>query len=283
MPDSLTVCLGEHTYRVERPWGKLPTTMSLSYVSAVAVDSHGHVYLSQRSDPPIVVFDRDGAFVGAWGSGAIVDPHGMYIGPDDHVWVVDRDAHQIVKFDARGEICLTLGQRHSARFQKPFNHPAGVAVDADGDVYVADGYGNSMVHRFSRAGEWKTSWGVPGDGPGEFSTPHAVRVGRNGHVLICDRENNRLQFFSTAGEYIGEWSDLYHPMDVHIDSAGNVYVSDQIPRLSMFSAGGQLVGRCRPALYGAHGIWIDTTGDIYLAEVSPMDRLTKLVRVRDGI
>jgi hypothetical protein len=84
------------------------------------------------------------------------------------------------------------------------------------------------------------------------------RVAASGRVIVADRENNRLQVFDAGGQYLTSWSDVYHPMDVFVDADDSVYVTDQIPRLSKFGSDGTLLGRCRPVLIGAHGIWIDS-------------------------
>jgi peptidylglycine monooxygenase len=253
--------------------------MQLRSVSDVAVDSQGQVYVYQRADPPVVVFDASGQYVRAWGSGLIADAHGMFISPEDLVFLVDRDAHQVVVCDASGRVQLVLGERHRPRLGTPFNHPADVTVAPDGDIYVADGYGNSAVHRFNAHGVWRASWGEPGSGPGQFTTPHAIRVTSDGRVLVADRENNRVQVFRTDGAYLAAWSDVYHPMDLYVDPDGTIYVTDQIPRLSTLTPDGALRGRCRPVLYGAHGICGDRDGNLFLAEAAPMDRVTKLSRL----
>jgi peptidylglycine monooxygenase len=152
-------------------------------------------------------------------------------------------------------------------------------VAANGDIYVADGYGNSTVHVFSPGGELKRTWGRPGSGPGEFSVPHAVRIHPDGRVLVTDRENHRVQVFSPDGEYLNAWGDFFRPMDLYVDPDGMVYVTDQVPRLSMLTPEGKLVGRCRPVLNGAHGIFGDSGGNLYLAEAAPENRLTKLTRL----
>jgi DNA-binding beta-propeller fold protein YncE len=272
----LFVALADRRYAVVRPWGALPADIEYGVVSHVAVDSGDNVYVFQRGDPPVVVFDADGAFLRAWGTGQIADPHGIYITPDDLVVLVDRDGHRVMGFDAFGRLRFTLGERERPRWQAPFNHPADVAVAPTGDIYVADGYANSAVHRFSPDGELKQSWGRPGYGAGELTTPHAIWVDREGHVLVADRENNRIQVFTADGEYLDSWGDHYHPMDIYVDADRLVYVTDQIPRLSMLSADGRLVGRCRPVLYGAHGVWGDSRGNLYLAEAAPTNRITKL-------
>jgi peptidylglycine monooxygenase len=275
----LVVGLGDQLYAVERPWGELPAGVRISGISDVAVDSQDRVYAFQRSDPPIVIFDRSGAYLGSWGNGMIADAHGIYCSPDDRIVLTDRDAHQVLSFDTDGTLRQALGERHRPEFQSPFNHPADVALAPNGDLYVADGYANSTVHWFAPDGTLRRTWGKPGSGPGEFTTPHAVRVHPDGRVLVADRENNRVQLFTAEGEYLDAWPDLYHPMDIYVDGQGRVYVTDQIPRLSLFSPDGTLIGRCRPVLNGAHGVFGDSHGDLYLAEVVAQDRITKLVRM----
>ena len=275
LDENLVVAMGDRRYRVERPWGELPSDIRLHAVSQLAVDSHGRVYVFQRSDPPVVVFEASGAFRTAWGHGRIADGHGIYIAEDDRVFLVDRDAHQILIFSGDGEEIGALGARHTPRFQAPFNHPTDVAVAPDGEIYVSDGYGNACVHRFSADGEHLATWGEPGAGPGAFTTPHAVWVDGTGRVLVADRENNRVQVFDRDGRYLDEWSDLYHPMDICEDDQGMILITDQIPRLSMLSPNGGLVGRCRAVWNMAHGVAANGTGDIFLAEMQP-NRITKL-------
>jgi peptidylglycine monooxygenase len=253
--------------------------MEFTLVSSVAVDSKDRVFVCQRGDPPIVVFDSSGEYIGAWGSGVVADPHGISVSRDDRVWVVDRDAHQVLAFDSFGHHVLSLGERHRPQFQRPFNHPADVAVADSGDIFIADGYGNSVVHRFDREGRLQGSWGSPGSGDGQFTTPHAIWLDRDERVLVADRENNRIQVFDQNGVFLGGWYDFYHPMDLYQDVDGLIYVTDQIPRVSVINAYGELVGRGRPVLYGAHGIWGDSKGDFYLAEGRPTNRLTKLICV----
>lgn len=275
----LVVGLRNRRYRVERPWGETPGGISIDVVSQVAVDSNDNVYVAQRIDPPVVVFDSEGSYLRSWGTGVIADAHGISITSDDLVLVVDRDAHQVLGFSPEGELQLEIGERHAPRFQQPFNHPCDVAVAGDGEIYVCDGYANSVVHHFAADGSWIATWGEPGSGPGQFTTPHAIWVTADDRVLVADRENNRIQVFDRTGGYLTEWGDHYHPMDIYVDADGLIYVTDQIPRLSQLDADGNLVGRCRPVLNGAHGIWGDSQGNLYLAESAPQNRVTKLNRV----
>ena len=281
MKTELVVVIGGRRYAVERAWGQPPEGQQLAYLSTVAVDSRDQVYVAQRVDPPVVVFDASGAYVGGWGTGVIADAHGIFVSADDRVFVVDRDAHQVLVFDTEGTLQLALGERHRPALQAPFNHPTGVTVAPDGVIYVADGYANAAVHRFSPEGELLGTWGAPGAGPGEFMTPHAIAIDGAGRVFVTDRDNDRVQIFGLDGAFVDEWTDFFHPMDVRIDAAGLVHVTDQVPRLSSFTADGELVGRCRPVPYMPHGLCTDSVGSLYLVEPTPTDQVTKLVPLDD--
>ena len=282
MGESLVVILGDRRYRVEYNWGTLPADVRLGQVSQVAVDSRGRVHVFQRAELPVLVFESTGAFRGTLAEGRIADAHGIAVAPDDRVLLVDRDAHQILIFGPEGALLGTLGERHRPRHGAPFNHPADVAVAPDGEIYVADGYGNAMVHRFTGSGEHRQSWGRPGDGPGEFTTPHAVWVDREDRVLVADRENDRVQLFDRDGRYLAEWRDFYHPMDIYEDTEGRIYVTDQIPRLSQLAPDGTLIGRCRPSFNTPHGVWGAPDGALFIAEMNPSQivRLTPDVQLR---
>ena len=287
MPESLPpdrrlqVALGDTLYSVERPFGAFARGTAL--VSDVACDSRGHVFVLLRQDPlvdrpapSVIELDEDGVQVGAIGQGLIDDGHMLAIDSSNRLFVVDRDAHQIVVLDRGGELLWTIGERH--RPQRPFAHPSAVAFGPDGSVYVADGYGASRIHRFDAEGSLRASWGSPGKGPGQFTTPHGLWVLADGRVLVADRENDRVQAFSATGEWLATWTGFPRPMDIWSDPDGAVYVTDQVPRLSRLGPDGALTGRCRPVLNGAHGICGDAQGRIYLAEVNP-SRITRLVPV----
>ena len=275
------VTLAGVAYAVERNWGVLPPDMPPAMISQVAVDSLGHVYAIRRSDPPVVVFTPEGAFDHAFGDGLIFDAHGIYIDAQDRIFVADRDAHQVIVFEAGGGELFRLGTRHTPHWRDPFNHPTDVAVAADGEIYVSDGYGNARVHRFAPDGTHLGSWGEVGHGRGEFMTPHAVWVDRQDRVLVVDRENDRVQIFDRGGSWLDEWRGLCRPMDIFEDAAGIVYVTDQVPSVHAFAGDGTRLGRSRPSLNGAHGIFGDAAGNLFLSEISP-NVVTRMRRVNPG-
>lgn len=269
-----SVILGDRLYVASREFGNVPPDLGLSGLSNVAVDSRDQLYVLQRSDPPVVVLDSGGDYVRSWGTGTIRDGHGIYLTREDEVFLVDRDGHEVLKFDVHGRLLMRLGSRDRPRRQAPFNHPTDVAIAPSGEIFVSDGYGNASVHRFSADGEFQRSWGRPGKGPGEFSTPHGIWADDLGRVLVADRENDRIQLFTSDGEYMEEWGNFSRPMDIYVNREGLVYITDQALRLTVLSSTGSLLGRCRSVAL-AHGVWGDRRGNLYLAEV-PADSLTRL-------
>jgi DNA-binding beta-propeller fold protein YncE len=274
-----TVVLGDRRYAVLRKWARLPDGESFGFISDVMVDAEGSVHVAQRgTEQPVLVFDRNGSLIGSWGEGDLAEPHYITAGNDGTILVADRDAHQVLRFDGKGKVLQALGKRHWPSLDAPFNHPTAAAQAPDGEIYVADGYGNSNVHRFAAAGTLVGTWGGPGSAPGAFTTPHAIAVDRAGRVLVGDRENNRVQVFDRDGNFLAAWGDFYHPMQIWIDDRGMVFVTDQIPRITLLTADGVRVGRCRGAINGAHGLSGDSDGNLYLAELPPQE-ITKLERL----
>lgn len=277
----LIVGLGNRLYRVERPWGDLPS--DAGRVSDVTVDSRGHVFVLLRYDPfvdapgtPVVELDRSGARVSAWGAELIADSHMLTCSSTDQLYIVDRDAHEIIICSTKGRRLGGIGQRH--RPLEPFNHPTDVAFAPSGDVYVSDGYANSKVHRFKDNGSPVKSWGAPGRGRGEFMNPHAVWILPDGRVVVVDRENDRLQVFTADGDCLDVWGNFKQPLGIWGDAEGNLFVTDLVPSLSMLSGDGKLLGRCRPILNGAHGVSGDADGNLFLAEGNP-SRITRLAPI----
>ncbi len=181
----------------------------------------------------------------------------------------------------------------SIRGGPPFNRPTNLAVAPGGDLYLTDGYGNCKVHRFSAAGELLQSWGAPGSGPSQFHLPHGVAVAADGRVLVADRENDRLQFFSPDGAFLEQWTDVQRPTNFALDGAGRVYVAelwwrvgqrspvhgeittDRPGRVSIFDPEGRVLARwggpdrCAPGNFVApHDLCVDSRGDLYVAEVT---------------
>ena len=286
-----TVGTGKYTYDVIENWGKLPAGDTFGMVSAIATDSNDRVFAFQRKDPPMLIFDRDGNLTDSWGNGSFEFAHGIHIA-NDVVYITDRNTSVCIMYTLDGKPIQMLGRHgvHSdtgcenpgdlvPRAAGPFNYPAELVPSDSGDLYVADGYRNSRVHRFSADGQLKKSWGEPGKGgPNEFHLPHSLLVDGD-NVVVCDRENDRIQIFGLDGEFKEIWDDIQRPMDISMDTDGNYMVSegqrDNSARISILDKKGGVLSRfdCRGS---GHGSWIDSRGDIYLGGVP--DAIDKYVR-----
>lgn len=260
-------------YELCAGWGKLPVGWAFSQVPGVAVDSHDNVYVFNRSEHAVIVFDRHGEFLTSWGEGVFPRPHGIRIDPEDNVYLTDVDSHLVLKFTKEGECLMTLGTEGKPKEGAPFNKPTDVAVSPSGEIYVSDGYGNSLVHRFSPSGELLGSWGSPGEGPGQFNVPHAVCVDAKGRVYVADRQNNRIQVFTPEGEFLTEWGDFILPNGLFLGSDGHIYVAEGGHRVSKLTQDGRLVLRfgqegAAPGQFNfPHGICADPLGDLYVTEI----------------
>jgi DNA-binding beta-propeller fold protein YncE len=295
-------------YEANDRWAKLPIGWSWTEVVAVATDAEDHVYVFNRGEHAVMVFDPDGTFLHSWGEGLFARPHGIFIGPDDAVYCTDDLDHTVRKFTPDGRLLLTLGTsgkpsntgatsvdyRTILRFGPPFHFPTNMALSPERDMYVCDGYGNARVHKFSSDGRLLFSFGEPGSGPGQFQVPHGIAVDRQGTVYVADRENSRIQLFTPDGRFLSEWTDVARPCQIFIDEAGNVFVAElgfragmwpgttaptaDAPggRVSIFDRHGELQARwgggqnpCAPGdFFAPHGICVDSHGDIYVAEVT---------------
>jgi hypothetical protein len=278
--DELIVALGDWRYRVERPFGSWPKNEG--FVTDVAVDARGHVFvglrhdpLTQADDPRIIELDPEGKYLAGWGGSLIADTHLLTIAPDGRLLIVDRDMHEVIIYSADGERISGLGVRGQSL--KPFNHPSDVAVTSVGNVIVADGYAAHLVHRFSSLGEYLGAFGGPGRKPGQFMEPHALWAFADGRIAVIDRCNDRVQIFTEQGDLLDVWEDFYRPVAIWGDADGNAFITDSIPRLHCIGPKGERKGICRPVLNGAHGIYGTPGGDLLLAEVNP-SRVTRLVR-----
>jgi len=281
MKTELRVALGDRLYGVERPWGALPATPGRITDLALGKDGLVHVLLRRDSavdpeGPCVVTLGTDGSLNRSWGEALCVDAHKIATMPDGGLAIVDRDAHRIVFCDTEGRVRQQIGESHGPG--QPFNHPSDIAFAPDGGFYVADGYGNGRIHRFDAKGNLITSWGSVGTAPGAFLTPHGICVLSDGRVIVADRENSRVQSFTAEGELLAVWDAFLRPQDVVADAEDRVLVCDSIPTLSLLSPDGTLLGRCRPVLNGAHGMWLGPSGDIFLAETNP-NRITRLYPV----
>jgi DNA-binding beta-propeller fold protein YncE len=285
---------GEYRYEPVEAWPTLPDGMVLGDVGSVGVDSSDRVYVFNRGPHPIMVFDREGAFLRSWGAGEYRRPHGLQIGPDDSLYLTDELSHTVRKCTPEGRLLLELGSPGKpAAFLggEPFNRCTHTALSPEGDIYVSDGYGNGRVHKFAADGRRLLSWGETGSDPGQFNVVHNICCDGDGWVYVADRENHRIQVFDGDGNYETQWNNLHRPCGLfmppgkspvcYIGELGpglavNRHYRNLGPRVSIVDRAGRLLARIGGDRPGAgagrfvapHGIATDQRGDIYVGEVA---------------
>lgn len=287
-----TLVSGGYVYEELDGWARLPEGWSFREVVDVAVDPQDRVYVFNRGEHPMIVFEPDGTFIASWGEGMFGRPHGVTMGPDGALYCADDVAHCIYKCSLAGEVLMTIGtpgRPAPPRSNAPFNRPTKVAFAPDGDaMYISDGYGNGCVHKFALSGEHLLTWGEHGTDPGQFNLVHSVATDAEGRVYIADRENCRVQVFDDQGTYIAQWNNMYRPCGLYID--GDLAYVGQLPTSLPVNAAYPNIGACvsihdlsgrRLARLGdahkgegpgqflaPHGLTVDSRGDLYVGEVS---------------
>ena len=285
---------GQFKYRVTAEWAKLPDGWSFKEVGGVGVDSKDNVYVFNRGEHPMIVFDREGNLLRSWGEGQYPRPHGVHMAPDDTMFLTDDGGHFVRKVTLDGKVLLELGAPGKpAPFMsgEPFHRCTHTALSPKGEIYVSDGYGNARVHKYTPDGKLLMSWGEPGTGEGEFNIVHNICCDADGWVYVADRENHRVQVFDGNGRYETQWKNLHRPCGLYMPHGhqpicyiGEVgpaaAVSRDIPnlgpRVSIVDHEGKLIGRFGDTPAGTelgkflapHGLAVDSRGDIYVGEVS---------------
>ena len=299
-----TVGSGAFVYQEYKGWGRLPEGWEFGEVADVAVDSRDRLFVLTRGEHPVIILDREGVFIGSWGEGQFVRPHGLFIGSDDVVYTVDDKGHAVRKFTPEGELLMAIDTGDSPAKTgyvlnredtvivggRPFNRPTAIALAADGGFYVSDGYGNARVHRFDREGQLRFSWGEPGDAPGQFRIPHDVYVGTDDKVYVADRMNRRIQVFGAEGEFLTEWPGVRWPNAMCVDADDRMYVAEMggvffdwplvrvnapPARITVRTLEGRILaelGEVDPLgegiWFSPHGIAVDSRGDVYVGEAA---------------
>jgi DNA-binding beta-propeller fold protein YncE len=300
-----TVAAQPNPYRTVVDWLDVEGFRPLGNVSAVYPRSDGGFWIAERCGgndcaarpdlEPIIAVDADGRYAASFGAGAFVWPHGLLVDTAGNVWIADgRGARgkgfQVVKFAPDGRELMRLGEAGVAgNGPTRFSGPTGIAVAADGSIFVTDGHETDSNHRvvkFAADGTYLLEWGGYGAAPGRFNVPHAIALDSRGRVFIADRDNDRIQIFDQNGTFLEQWTQFGRPSGIFIDGNDVLYVSDNQSNDARHPGWrrGIRVGSARDGAVHAfipdpefdpardqetqaHGIAADARGNIYGAEV----------------
>jgi NHL repeat-containing protein len=319
-------------YRLVEGWPTLPKSMNGGHwgeVSRVQIDSVGNIWVFHRcfateppgsavclgankNFPPLLKFDPSGKLLASLGTGLFVYPHGFTIDGDGNLWTTDVNdkatvlgmsaknaagvvmGQEVLKLDpASGKVLMTLGTEGvTGNGSNTFDMPPGVAVAANGDVFVTDGHrrnelGTGRVVKFDRNGKFIKTWGHMGPEPGNFNDPHDIAIGGSeDHVYIADRQNRRIQVFDQDGNFLAAWPQFGEVNSVFVSKDDTIYAGTGFadPNATKGEIRGILVGSAKDGSLrafipdpvdlntvvrgtAASGITADYQGNIYAADV----------------
>jgi hypothetical protein len=306
---------GEHKYECVHRWGQLPSHLHWETTHGVTVDEAGFVYIKHQGDggtamDTIVVFDPAGKFVRSFGKGIYPGGHGIDIrkeGGEEFLYLCDIHHREVIKTNLKGEEVWKRSYPKEAGVYKDVRgyRPTNVAFGPDGGFYVGDGYGSHYIHQYDKDANWVRTWGGEGVAPGKMRTPHGLwlddRPGRTPSLVVADRANARLQYFTLDGKHEGFVNGLLFP--AHFDIRGEVLmVPDLHARVSLFDRNNKVIVhlgddpewikevkklkvRNEPNRWPAgkfihpHDACFDREGNIFVVEWVPAGRVSFLRRV----
>lgn len=286
---------GDFAYQVLDHWEVLPRGWELGDIAGVAVDSHDRVYVFNRGEHPMLVFNHEGHFLTSWGEARFSHPHGICMAPDDTLYCTDTGERLVSHCTLSGKVLDLIaipGDPQPSAAGDPVHHCAHVAVSPAGEIYIADGCGNARVHKLASDGRLLGSWGESGCEAGQFNVPHNLCCDSDGWVYVADRENHRIQVFDRNGRFEAQWHNLHRPSalcmtpgrdpvvfvgEIGPELDANRGLPNLGPRVTILDQRGHRIGRLAgsPAAGTApgqflapHAVAVDSRGDLYVGEAS---------------
>ncbi|MDQ6632673.1 MAG: twin-arginine translocation signal domain-containing protein, partial [Verrucomicrobiota bacterium] len=183
---------GYHTYELVENWGVIPDGAKYGFGCGIVADSKDRIYVLTRTKPGLMIFDRAGNLLESWEEEAALkkgisadtfthSAHGLYWskeqGQEYLYFTENKPGCRMTKTDLKGNILLRIGQVNEetpTSIKFTFDNPTDVAIGPNGDIYVVDGYGSQLVHRFSKDGKLIRTIGGPGKENGKFNICHGI-------------------------------------------------------------------------------------------------------------
>lgn len=304
---------GDHRYECVHDWLVPPDNITWGDTQGVAQDAKGNIYVTHtvnaasQSKDAIVVFNKNGKFLNSWGSRFAGGGHGIDMRKEDGKEVIyhcDTAHRQVVKTTLTGELIWEKGlpEESGVYTGKARFVPTNVAFAPNGDFYIADGYGSHWIHQYSRKGDWIRTFGGPGKEPGKFQTPHGIwldtRHKEEPLLVITDRANSRLQYFTLDGKYVSMVTDGIRRPCYFAIRGDQMIVADLSSTVTLLDKDNKVItqlgdGASIPDLRGRprsefvpgkfihpHGAKFLHNGDILVVEYIPIGRITLLRKMR---
>ncbi len=218
MLDEMVIGHGSHRYRVVPGWGILDAGKNpVNDCHEMVEDAKGRLFLlTNETKNNILIYDKSGKLLDTWGT-TYPGAHGLTLtneGGEQFLFICDNTRHQVIKTDLKGKQLLVIDYpKETGKYDYPTQFvPTETAVNpANGDIYVADGYGLNYIIQYDSNGKYIRHWGGKGLGNGQFDCCHGILVDTrnnratdrtNPTLLITDRRHNCLKRFTLDGKYL---------------------------------------------------------------------------------
>ncbi|WP_432797050.1 hypothetical protein [Poriferisphaera sp. WC338] len=308
----MTVENQSFTYTWVDNWATIPDTESgrkSGRTHGAVVTSDGNIVIYNQADPGILIFSPEGELLNAWGS-RFFGAHGMSIVNEngtDYLWLTDEHTGEVVKTTLDGQTIMNIEKPDHPAYDNASYIPTWVAVNEErhggnGDIWVADGYGSSLVHRYDKDGNWISA--LSGEqGAGHFKCPHSVAFRTDKaspELYIADRGNERLQIFDAEGNFLRVVTDTCHSPCSFTFHEGKTYIPELFTGIKILDENDKVITSVGdndgittvsgwPNLQGTehvqpgkfnspHDLTVDADGNIFVVEWIIGGRITKLQR-----
>jgi DNA-binding beta-propeller fold protein YncE len=208
-------------------------------IIGLAMDDNDRLFVSDPGLRHVIVFDKDHKAEDVITDG-MADPSGLAVDTRNRLlYVADIELDQVLVYDADTLKLLrkigTTGHKHELTTPGDFSKPTGVAVDAEGNLYVADTY-NNRIEIFDADGQFVSTFGKAGDGPGYFARPKGVAIDGDNHIWVADGQQDRVSVFNKEGQLLislgghgllpGQFQGL---VGITIDKRNRVFTTEIFP------------------------------------------------------
>jgi hypothetical protein len=296
--------LGTLTYQSVPGWGVLPEGLTLGPThGGVAVDKKGNVYLSTDNAAGIFVFSSEGKFLRTMApefagtlSLTLATENGT-----EFLYGAHFRRSRVFKMTLDGTAVLVIGFPKESGLYGARGEgfmPSSVAVAPDGSIFVADGFGKHVIHKFTPEGQYLKSFAGEGRGDGQLVACQGIAIEPRFEktlLVACDTDNRRLQYFDLDGKFLQIAAlemdkptavSFYGPYMAVAQLQGRVSILDQRNKLvaivgdnpdrhewEKFSL--PRAGWRENVCVAPHGIAFTKEGDLYVQEWSLVGRITK--------